>query len=110
VIAFLVLPIVAFLAISLAGGPFSAALLAAVVLIAAEELLHLLVEWLAGPLLKKITELQQKLAELVGKLQSFFSVQASLVEINDPTPFLRVVASQLRELRDFLPEAFLEQA
>jgi Fibronectin type III domain len=110
VVAFLVLPILAFLVISLAGGPFSAALLAAVVLIAAEELLHLLVEWLAGPLLKKLTELQQKLSELVGKLQSFFAVQASLVEINNPTEFLRLVASQLRELRDFLPESFLNEA
>ena len=43
VITFLVLPILVFLVISLAGGPFSAALLAVVVLLAAEELLHLLV-------------------------------------------------------------------
>jgi hypothetical protein len=110
VIAFLVLPILVFLVISLAGGPFSAALLAAAVLLAAEELVHLLVEWLAGPLLKKLTEVQEKLDELVGRLQSFFATQASLVEINNPDIFLRTLASGLRELRDFLPEAFLDEA
>lgn len=110
VVTFLVLPILAFLVISLAGGPFSAALLAAAVLLAAEELLRLLVQWLAGPLLKKIGELQQKLAELVGQLQGFFALQAALVEVNNPETVLRILASQLRQLRDFLPQAFLEEA
>jgi hypothetical protein len=110
VITFLALPILAFLVISLAGGPFSAALLAAAVLLAAEELLRLLVQWLAGPLLKKIGELSQHLTELVGKLQGFFALQASLVEINNPETILRILASELRQLRDFLPQAFLEEA
>jgi hypothetical protein len=110
VVTFLVLPILAFLVISLAGGPFSAALLAAAVLLAAEELLRLLVQWLAGPLLKKIGDLQQQLTELVGKLQGFFALQSSLVQVNNPEAFLRVVASELRQLRDFLPQAFLEEA
>lgn len=110
VITFLVLPILAFLVISLAGGPFSAALLAAAVLLAAEELLRLLVQWLAGPLLKKITELQQRLTELVGRLQGFFALQASLVQTQNPAIFLRILASELRQLRDFLPQAFLEEA
>lgn len=110
VITFLCLPILAFLVISLAGGPFSAALLAAAVLLAAEELLRLLVQWLAGPLLKKIGELQQKLTELVGQLQSFFALQASLVQNLSPEEFLRILASQLRQLSDFLPQQFLEEA
>ncbi|HKH45513.1 MAG TPA: fibronectin type III domain-containing protein [Thermoanaerobaculia bacterium] len=110
VITFLVLPILAFLVISLAGGPFSAALLAAAVLLAAEELLRLLVQWLAGPLLKKIGELQQRLTELVGRLQSFFALQAALVQNMSPEEFLRILASQLRQLRDFLPQEFLEEA
>lgn len=110
VITFLVLPILAFLVISLAGGPFSAALLAAAVLLAAEELLRLLVQWLAGPLLKKIDELQERLAELVGRLQAFFALQAQLVQINNPEDSLRVLASQLRQLSDFLPQEFLHEA
>lgn len=110
VITFLVLPILAFLVIALAGGPFSAALLAAAVLLAAEELLRLLVQWLAGPLLKKLGELQQKLTELVGKLQGFFALQSALVESRNPEVYLRILASELRQLRDFLPQAFLEEA
>lgn len=110
VIVFLALPILAILIISLAGGPFSAALLAAAVLLAAEELLRLLVRWLAGPLLKKIDELTQKLAELVGKLQSFFALQAELVRNQSPEDALKILASELRQLRDFLPQTFLEEA
>jgi hypothetical protein len=110
VITFLVLPILAFLVISLAGGPFSAALLAAAVLLAAEELLRLLVRWLAGPLLKKVDELNQRLLELVGQLQNFFAVQAELVRNQSPEIPLEILASELRQLRDFLPQAFLEEA
>jgi hypothetical protein len=110
VITFIAIPILAFLVISLAGGPFSAALLAAAVLLAAEELLRLLVRWLAGPLLKKIDELNQRLIELVGKLQNFFALQAELVRNQSPEAVLKILASELRQLRDFLPQTFLEEA
>lgn len=109
VITFLVLPILAFLVISLAGGPFSAALLAAVVLVAAEELLRLLLRWLAGPVLQQIDELKQRLTELVGRLQQFFAAQAALVENESPELLLEMLASELRELRDFMPETFLNE-
>jgi hypothetical protein len=110
VIVFLALPILAFLVISLAGGPFSAALLAAAVLLAAEELLRLLVRWLAGPLLRKIDELTEQLAGLIGKLQGFFALQAGLIRNQSPEDVLKILASELRQLRDFLPQTFLEDA
>lgn len=110
VITFLVLPVLAFLIISLAGGPISAALLAAAVLLAAEELLRLLVRWLSGPLLKKIDDLTRNLTQLVGKLQSFFALQSQLVRNQSPEVSLQILASEIRQLRDFLPETFLYDA
>jgi hypothetical protein len=109
VITFLVLPILAFLLIALAGGPISAALLAAVVLVAAEELLRLLLRWLGGPVLERVDQLKHRLAELVGRLQQFFANQAALVQNATPVPVLEILAGELRELRDFMPEAFLNE-
>ncbi|MES2684530.1 MAG: fibronectin type III domain-containing protein [Pseudomonadota bacterium] len=110
VIGFVCIPLLAFLIISLAGGPFSAALLAAVVLVAAEELIRLLVRWLTGPLLGKVNELKNKLMEQIGRLQGFFALQSQLVRNASPEEILEMVASELRNLRDFLPQTFLDES
>ncbi|MDP3858586.1 MAG: fibronectin type III domain-containing protein [Stagnimonas sp.] len=110
IIGFICIPLLAILIISLAGGPFSAALLAAVVLVAAEELIRLLVRWLTGPLLNKVTELKNKLMEQIGRLQSFFALQSQLVRNSSPEDILEMVASELRNLRDFLPQTFLDES
>jgi hypothetical protein len=107
---YLVIPIVGFLAISLSGGPFSAALLAAVVLIAAEELVHLLLKWLTGPLLKKVDEVRRLANDLIARLNRVFARQADLARNLSPELILEILANQLRELRDLVPDEFLREA
>jgi len=109
-VTYLALPILAILVISLAGGPFSAALLAAAVLLAAEELVHLLLRWLTGPLLKKVDEVKQQLADLVKRLQQLFALQSNLILNQNPAPLLDMLANELRVLRDLAPQAYLNDA
>src|SRR3954451_2900134 len=109
-IIYLAIPILAFLVISLAGGPFSAALLAAVVLIAAEELVHLLLKWLTGPLLNKIDEVRRLANDLIAQLNRLFAQQASLAQNLSPELILEMLANQVRELRDLLPDEFVREA
>jgi hypothetical protein len=111
VIAFtyLVVPIIGFLAISLAGGPFSAALLAAVVLIAAQELIRLLLKWLTGPLLKKVEEVRKLANDLIAKLNRIFAMQADLARNLSPELILEILSNQMRELRNLVPEEFLRE-
>jgi hypothetical protein len=105
---YVVLPILAFLVIAIAGGPFAAAALAAVVLFGAEELAHLLARWLAGPLLSEVERAKQRVFDKVGELQGIFARQAVLLE--SPDLSLRLLAAELHELRSLLPEEFLNDA
>lgn len=107
---YLAIPIIGFLAISLAGGPFSAALLAAVVLIAAQELVRLILKWLTGPLLKKVEEVRRLSNELIAKLNRLFAQQADLVRNLSPELILEILSNQMRELRDLLPDEFVREA
>ncbi|HEY3566764.1 MAG TPA: fibronectin type III domain-containing protein [Thermoanaerobaculia bacterium] len=109
-VIYLVIPILAFLVISLAGGPFSAALLAAVVLIAAQELIHLLLKWLTGPLLNKVDEVRRLANGLIAQLNRLFAQQASLAQNLSPELILEMLANQVRELRDLLPDEFVREA
>jgi hypothetical protein len=109
-VTYLALPILALLVISLAGGPFSAALLAAAVLLAAEELIHLLLRWLTGPLLKTVDGVKQRLAALVQQLQQLFALQSNLILNQNPAPLLDLLANELRVLRDLAPQAYLDDA
>jgi hypothetical protein len=109
-IIYLAIPILAFLVISLAGGPFSAALLAAVVLIAIEELVHLLLKWLTGPLLNKVDEVRRLANDLIAQLNRLFAQQASLAQNLSPELILEMLANQLRELRDLIPDEFVREA
>jgi hypothetical protein len=109
-VTYLVIPILAFLVISLAGGPFSAALLAAVVLIAAQELVRLILKWLTGPLLKKVDEVRKLANDLIAKLHRVFAVQADLVRNLSPELILEILSNQMRELRDLMPDEFVREA
>ncbi|MHB8507999.1 MAG: IPT/TIG domain-containing protein [Candidatus Dormibacteria bacterium] len=107
-IDFLVLPILVVLAIGFALGPFGAALLAAVVLIAIEELAHLILSWLTGPLLDEVQKAKAAVLQTVAKLQSLLAGEAGMISATDPAAYFHVVASELRELKDLLPEAYLD--
>jgi fibronectin type III domain protein len=109
VIGYLVLPALASLVVAIAGGPISAALLAGVIMIAAEELIRLITGWLAGPLRKEIDQARARLEENVTRLRQIFADQAALISTSSPDTALRLLSWQLRELKDFLPEAFLDQ-
>src|SRR6185295_17317696 len=110
VVIYLVIPILAFLVISLAGGPFSAALLAAVVLIAAEELVHLILKWLTGPLLKKVDEVRRLANDLIAKLNRLFAQQADLARALSPELILEMLSNEMRELRELVPDEFVRAA
>lgn len=109
VITYLVIPILAFLVISLAGGPVSAGLLAAAVLLAAEELVHLLLGWLTGPLRDQVAGAREQLSAIVAELQGFFAEQVGFVNRQSPERLLDILARQLRQVSDFVPQDFLEQ-
>ncbi|HEX2051189.1 MAG TPA: fibronectin type III domain-containing protein [Actinomycetota bacterium] len=107
-IAFVVLPVLAFVAIAAAGGPFSAAALAAIVMVAVQQLIHLLARWLAGPLLAKLDDLKGQVLATVKQFQQLFAQGTALIE--SPADVLELLASELLELRELLPEAFLADA
>lgn len=107
---YLVLPILAFLVIAVAGGPFSAAALAAVVLLAAQELVRLILRWLAGPLQRRLDELVESMTGRIRELHAVFAREATLIELSSPQPMLEILASELRELKNLLPAAFLDDA
>ena len=80
VIVYLVLPILAAVAIGLAGGPFVAAALAAIVLVAAQQLLHLILRWLSGPLTDQLADLRHAVDEAVRTLQALVETTTVAVD------------------------------
>ncbi len=105
---FLVLPILAILAVGVAAGPFGAAIIAAIVCIALIELLHLVLGWLTGPLLGEIDKLKKKVLDAVGRLQQLLGREAGLIGATDPSYVLQIVSGELRELKDVLPREYLD--
>jgi hypothetical protein len=108
VFIFIVVPILAILAVGIAGGPFDAAVLAGAVLIGVEELIHLVVSWLSGPLLQSLDEAKKKVGEIVGKLEAVFGREANLIQSTSGAPRLSAAAGELRGIKDLLPEAYLD--
>ena len=104
----IVLPILAAAAVGLAGGPFTAWIFAAIVMIAVEELAHLILGWLSGPLLKQLDEIKRKVIDLLAGLKALFDKESALLRNTSPEAILRLLASQLRELRQLLPQAFTD--
>jgi hypothetical protein len=104
-IIYVCVPILAFLVISVAGGPFSAAALAAIVLVAAQKLIQLLARWLAGPILDKVENAKRRVTDALEELEGIF--QRTIASFANPEPHLKLLASQLLELKNLLPQAFL---
>jgi fibronectin type III domain protein len=107
-IAYVVTPLLAFLVITIAGGPFAAAALAGIVLVAAQELVHLLARWLVGPLRDQVGHVKEKLEDQVKVLQDILNREAQ--SLANPAWELELLAGELLELKNLLPEAFLDDA
>jgi hypothetical protein len=107
-IAYVVLPLLAFLVIAVSGGPISAAALAAIVLVAVQELLHLLARWLTGPLLNKLDAAKAKLEGSTEVLRDVLARQA--LALDSPKDELDLVAAELLTLKNLVPELFLDSA
>jgi hypothetical protein len=112
VTAYILLPLLAALAVAVAGGPISAGVLAAAVTLAAEELVHLLARWLAGPLRQQLAEAQAKVDDAVRGIAAVVgaALPSMLGATTDPSKELTFLAGQLGSLRDLLPKAFLDGA
>jgi len=107
-IGLVVVPILAVLAVGLATGPIGAAALAAVVLIAGEELVHLVISWLAGPLQGQLAKIRKAALAALDPIKGVIAQASTSIAVQDPSALIEVLTSQLRELKDLLPEAFLE--
>lgn len=111
VATYLVLPILAALVIAIGGGPFAAAALAAAVTLAGQELVHLVVRWLTGPIPAQLDALRAKVAEATQALKD---TVGSAIPANLATPAtgpqLRMLASQLGNLGDLVPDELLHEA
>ncbi|HEX2081459.1 MAG TPA: hypothetical protein VHG08_27395 [Longimicrobium sp.] len=107
-VTYLALPVLAFLSIAAAGGPAAAAALAAAVLLAAQELAHLLARLLSGPLQKQLREAKERVLETVGELQALFARQ--IADLHNPAAALELVSGHLLEIKNLLPEVFLDDA
>ena len=112
VITYVVLPILAALVISLVGGPISAALLAAAVTLAAQELLHLVAQWLGGPLLGQLERARGDVDEAIAGLREMLAaaLPARLGATTDPAAEAKALAGQLGALRELVPKAFLDES
>jgi hypothetical protein len=104
-IAYLVLPILAFLVIAVAGGPFAAAALAAVILFGLQELVAI---WLSGPLRKEIDKAKERVTAAVRGLQQSFAREAAVVETASGADYLHVLAQEFAALRELAPEQFFQ--
>jgi hypothetical protein len=107
-IAYFTIPLVVALAVAIAGGPIAAALLAAIIAIAAEELISLIAGWLTGPLNSQLAALEGTVQSDMLALVAAIRNQVPLTSLLNPQSVLRLAENQLRELSALLPQAFLE--
>ena len=116
VIVYLVLPIVAALAIGLAGGPLAAAALAAIVLVAVQQLIHLVLRLLTGPLNAQLDELRGAVDHAVANVRRLINdvggqITATVEGASETLNYqLELVARGLQALRDVLPREYLDEA
>lgn len=106
-IAYLVLPILAFLLIAVAGGPFAAAALAGLILFGFQELVAI---WLSGPLRKEMDAAKERVIAAVRGLQQSFAREAAVVEKASPGDYLHILAHEFGALKELAPEQFLQGA
>jgi hypothetical protein len=107
-VVYICLPLLAFLAISFAGGPVSAAALGAIVLLAAQQLIHLLAKWLTGPIMDKLEDAKATLKATLKELQQLFVRQTGIIE--NPKNRLELLSAHLLEVKNAIPAAFLNDA
>jgi hypothetical protein len=106
--AFVVVPVLAVLVIGLASGPLGAAALAAVVAIGGQELIHLVLNWLGGPLQGALEDLRRRVFAALESLGNLIARTTAAVDALNPAASLQIVAAELRQLRNLLPTAFLD--
>lgn len=107
-ITYLVTPLIVILAVSVAGGPAAAALLAGVVVVAAKQLLHLIARWLLGPLSEVLDQLDQDVRNAASNLQRALSYEVPTSSLIDLVSTLDLLEGELRQLRELMPQAFLD--
>ncbi|HYO61485.1 MAG TPA: fibronectin type III domain-containing protein, partial [Actinomycetota bacterium] len=107
-VSYVVLPILAFVLVGMAAGPATAAALAAVVTLGAQQLMHVIARWLTGPLDGEIERLE---ADIERKFEELRHALAQHVTgIKNPTDELDLLASELLQLKELVPEVFLQEA
>lgn len=107
ILAYIIAPIAAALVVGLLGGPIAAAVIAALLTIGAEELIHLIIGWITGPISAQLAAAEQQLANAEMVLANAFAAVTS--SLNSPGPELQVGAGTLQQLATLLPQAFLEE-
>lgn len=105
---FVVYPILGIFVVSFALGPIGAGIIAAIVLIAAVELIRLVARLLAGPLLDSLNDARDKVVAIVGELQGILSGVLGLVESAKPDLLLQQAASLLQALEQLVPREFVD--
>lgn len=107
-IAYFVTPILVALAVSMSGGPAAAAIIAGVIAISAEALLHLVARWILGPLQDPVEALEAKVAKAFRAVQKAIGNEAPLTTLRAPQDPLKLLEDELRLIRTLLPRAFVE--
>ena len=106
-IAYFVTPILAALAVSMAGGPTAACAITAAIAIGAQELLHKVARWVLGPLQDPVEELEAEVAKAFRALQKAIGNAAPLT-LSAPGEKLGLLEDELRLIRTLLPRAFVD--
>lgn len=110
IVTYVVTPLLAFLVVAISSGPIGAAALGAVVLVGAQKLIQLVVRWLTGPLQGQLDQVNERLRDAMRQLGEIFAREAEALGAITPGVYLDVVSQQLLQLKELLPDAFLEDA
>jgi hypothetical protein len=109
-IAHFVTPLLVALVVAILGGPIAAAVIAAIIAVGLQELLHLLVRLLLGPLREQLDALAATTTAAFRVLQRAIVNETPVSALSAPADYLCLTRDELRQLSDLLPQAFLEDA
>jgi hypothetical protein len=114
VIAYIVAPIAAALVVALLGGGIGAVVIAFALVVAAEELVHLIAGWIAGTLQDQLDAALARVADarrtLARALRAATGAMPLVAETGKVVWTLELLATELQQLADLLPMAALEEA